>query len=84
MKIPPDAKKFLRVIGDNFHALRIGQKKEIETVAKAVKISSMLLEQIEKGQYDMELGLYVDLCYYYGEAPGDVVTENKFSKPPRT
>lgn len=79
-----DAKKWLQSVGANFHALRIAQQKEIKTVAKAVKISAALLEQIEKGQYDTELDLYVRLCSYYGAAPADVATENKFTKPPRT
>jgi DNA-binding XRE family transcriptional regulator len=84
MKKPPDAKKWIRSVGANFHALRIAQKKEIKTVAKAVKISDALLEQIEKGEYDMELDLYVRLCSYYGASARDVATENKFTKPPRT
>jgi DNA-binding XRE family transcriptional regulator len=84
MKKQPDAKKWIRSVGANFHALRVAQKKDIETVAKAVKISPALLEQIEKGQYDMELALYVELCYHYGASLRDVATENKFSKPPRS
>lgn len=83
MKKQPDAKKWIRSVGANFRALRVAQKKDIETVAEAVKISPALLKQIEKGQYDMELGLYVDLCCYFGVPLRDVATENKFSKPPR-
>jgi DNA-binding XRE family transcriptional regulator len=84
MKKQTDAKKWIRSIGANLHALRIAQEKEIKTVAKAVKISAALLERIEKGEYDMELDLYVRLCSHYGAAARDVATENKFTKPPRT
>jgi transcriptional regulator with XRE-family HTH domain len=78
MKEQPDLKKWLKIIGANFHGLRIAQKKQLKTVAKAVKISVALLEEIEKGQYDMELELYAQLCFYYGVSLSDVATENKF------
>lgn len=82
MKKQSDAKKWIRSVGANFHALRVAQKKDIETVAEAVKISPSLLKKIEKGQYDMELALYGALCYHYGVSLVDVATENKFGKPP--
>lgn len=81
MKIQAEAKKWLRSVGANFHALRITQEKDIETVAAAVKISTTLLKKIEKG-HDVDLLLYVDLCRYYGVSPRDVAIENKFVKPP--
>jgi hypothetical protein len=48
MKKQPDAKKWIRSVGANFHALRVAQKKDIITVAKAVKISAALLERLRK------------------------------------
>ncbi len=79
MKGQHDVKKWLQMIGANFHALRVTRKKEIKTVAKTVKISEALLERIEKGQYDMELELYAKLCAFYDVSLRDVLTENKFS-----
>jgi DNA-binding XRE family transcriptional regulator len=71
MKYRRDSKKFLRIIGDKFQSLRIVQKKELESVAKAVKISSALLVRIERGDYDMYLDLLVELCDHYEMAPHD-------------
>jgi transcriptional regulator with XRE-family HTH domain len=66
-----DAKKFLKAVGNKFHSLRKEQKKELESVAKAIKISSSLLVRIERGDYDMYLDLLFELCDYYEIAPHD-------------
>jgi DNA-binding XRE family transcriptional regulator len=71
MKHKRDSKEFLRVIGDKFHSLRIIQRKDLDTVAKAVKISPALLVRIERGDYDMYLDLLVELCDHYEIAPHD-------------
>ena len=71
MKRRRDAKRFLKAVGARFLSLRKNQKKEIEEVAKAVKISPALLVRIERGDYDMYLDLLFELCAYYDIAPYD-------------
>ena len=71
MKRTLDSKKFLKTVGARFHSLRKKHKKEIETVAEAVGISSGLLLRIEKGDYDMYLDLLFELCDYYEITPHD-------------
>jgi hypothetical protein len=71
MKNKTGGKKFLKAIGSKFHSLRSDQKKEIEIVAKAVKISPALLVRIERGDYDMYLDLLFVLCDYYDITPYD-------------
>lgn len=71
MKDQKDSKKFLKAIGSKFYALRTEQHKELDTVAKAVKISPELLKRIEEGKYDMHLDLLFELCEYYKITPYD-------------
>jgi len=66
-----DSKKFLKAVGNRFRLLRTEQKKEIDSVAKSIKISSGLLMRIERGDYDMFLDLLFELCDYYEIAPHD-------------
>lgn len=67
-----NAQKFLMALGKNLYSLRIGQKKDLDTVALAMQIKPKLLEQIEKGEHDCDLILFFDLCAHYGVKPGDV------------
>lgn len=71
MKHKRDSKKFLRAVGKKFHSLRTEQKKELDAVAKAIKIRSTLLMRIERGDYDMYLDLLFELCDFYEIAPHD-------------
>lgn len=75
MKRKPDSKKFLKAIGEKFHSLRIAQRREIDMVAKAVRISPALLVRIEKGDYDMYLDLFCELCDYYDIAPHEFFSD---------
>ena len=67
-----DAKKFLKAVGTRLHQLRIDQKIELETVAKAVGISHALLSRIEQGDYDMYLDLLFEICDYYDTTAREV------------
>jgi DNA-binding XRE family transcriptional regulator len=69
------AKKFLKKVGSNLCEIRIARKKAPETVAKAMKISTVLLEKIEKGEYDMDIILFLDFCQYYKISVGDVLPD---------
>jgi transcriptional regulator with XRE-family HTH domain len=75
----PDFKKFLETVGVNLYALRTEQDLEIETVAKAVKISSRLLRRIEKGEHNMRIESLSRLCGFYRVAPREIATEKKLS-----
>lgn len=66
-----DSRKFLKAVGKKFHQLRTQQKRELDSVAKAIKIRSSLLMRIERGDYDMYLDLLFELCDYYNIAPHD-------------
>lgn len=68
-------KKFLKTVGTNLHGLRIAKNKDIETVAKAMRITPALLEKIEKGEHDTDLILLLNLCRYYKTSVGDVLPE---------
>jgi len=63
------SRELLKAIGSKFHSLRRDQKKDIETVAKDLKISLALLMRIERGDYDMYLDLLFELCDYYDVTP---------------
>ena len=65
----------LRIIGDNLRQVRNAQKRSLQAVSRALKISQGRLEEIEKGEYDMELGLLIDLCRYYHVKAADIVSE---------
>jgi len=71
MKHRRDSKKFLKAIGTKFHSLRKQHKKELDAVAKDVKISSALLMRIERGDYDMYFDQLFELCGYYEITPHD-------------
>ena len=73
----PGFTKLLRTIGTNLHALRLAQDQKIEMVAKAVKVSSRLLQKIEKGEYNIEIETLDRLCVFYKVAVRDVVRERK-------
>jgi DNA-binding XRE family transcriptional regulator len=61
-----NAHKFLMALGKNLNSLRVGQRKDLNTVAAAMEITPKLLDQIEKGEHDCDLILFFDLCEYYG------------------
>jgi DNA-binding XRE family transcriptional regulator len=67
-----NAHKFLMGLGKNLSSVRIGQKKDLDTVAAALKITPKLLDQIEKGEHDCDLILFFDLCKYYGVKAGEM------------
>jgi hypothetical protein len=67
-----NAHKFLMALGKNLYSLRIGQKKDLDTVASALRITPQLLDEIEKGNHDCDLILFFDLCEYYGVKAGEV------------
>jgi hypothetical protein len=67
-----NAHKFLVALGKNLYSMRIGQKKDLHTVAAAVQITPELLDQIEKGQHDCDLILFINLCEYYGVKAGEM------------
>jgi transcriptional regulator with XRE-family HTH domain len=73
----PDFKKFLQTVGTNLHALRTEHDLKIETVAKAVKISSLLLRRIEKGEHNMRIESLGRLCRFYKVALRDITIEKK-------
>lgn len=75
MKHKRDSKKFLKAIGKKLHALRTEQKKELESVAMAIKIRPALLMRIERGDYDMYLDLLFELCEYYDITPHDFLKD---------
>ena len=75
-----DARKFLKAVGTRLQLLRKEQKKELETVAKAVGISHSLLSRIEDGDYDMYLDLLFELCDCYDTTPHEVFKDIENAK----
>lgn len=73
MKKRRGSKRFLKAVGARFRSLRKKQKKEIDNVAKAIGISSRLLQRIEDGEYDMYVDMFFELCDYYDVATHDFI-----------
>lgn len=71
-----DSKYWLEIVGNNLRHIRNAQKQSLQAVARALKISPGRLGAIEKGEYDMELWLLMELCDYYDVRPADVVRED--------
>ena len=72
---------FLKTIGNNVYALRTARNENLQTVAKAVKISPSKLNKIEKGLCPhCRLLSLVQLCKYYRINLSDVVTDRKKAK----
>jgi transcriptional regulator with XRE-family HTH domain len=64
-----ESKQFLKAVGNKLQSLREAQKKELEAVAKIIKISATLLIRIEQGDYDLPLDLLIALCKVYEITP---------------
>jgi transcriptional regulator with XRE-family HTH domain len=71
-----DVDKFMLAVGRNLYSLRIGQSKDLEAVADAMKISVQRLDKIECGELDYELPLFFDLCAFYNVSPASVFPDN--------
>lgn len=67
--------KFLKNIGKNLRAVRVAQKKEIQTVAHDIGIEPALLEKIENGDYNWDIELLGQLCRYYNVSVREFVRE---------
>jgi transcriptional regulator with XRE-family HTH domain len=78
MTINNRLKEFLKTVGMNLHAIRVAQKKDIKTVAKAMEIQPAMLDEIEKGECNWDVELIGRLCSYYNVTPADIATKNKF------
>lgn len=74
-------KKWLTIIGDNFHSLRINSNETIGTVARAVKVKNGTLYRVEAGLHMWDVQLISRLCAYFKVRPKDVATEGKFKLP---
>lgn len=66
-----ELKVFRNAIGSGFKKLRLSAGKSINDVSIAVGIQPTLLEQLERGEYDMPIVEYIDLCEYYNIKPAD-------------
>ena len=63
----------LKKVGDNLRKLRNDRGLSIDTVAKAVKLSPQLLQQLEEGTYpECTLETIFDLIDYFGVSGEDV------------
>jgi hypothetical protein len=60
-----DPKKLLKGVGSRFHSLRKNQDKELDIVARALRITPAVLMRIERGDYDIYPDLLSELCDYY-------------------
>lgn len=77
MKAPQkDSKQWLKMIGKNLKEIRTARNELIPDVSKKVKISPARLDTIEKGEYDMDLGEFAELCHHYRVQMADVVSED--------
>jgi transcriptional regulator with XRE-family HTH domain len=56
---------FLIHIGKKLKMLRLAGNIEIESASKALKISLKRLREIENGQRDVKLDLFVRICDFY-------------------
>lgn len=82
MEINHSFQKFLQTIGANLRKARMAKALDVETAAEAVRIPSSLLDQIEKGEYNMTIDLLDHLCQLYKIAPRDVATEKETQQTP--
>jgi transcriptional regulator with XRE-family HTH domain len=63
----------LKKVGENLRSIRTARDLDIETVAKAIKLSPQLLQRLEEGLYpDCKLNTLFDLIDYYG-IPGEAI-----------
>jgi DNA-binding XRE family transcriptional regulator len=60
-----DTKKLLKGVGTRLRSLRNDQEKELDTVARVVRIIPAALVRIERGDYDMCPDVLSKLCDYY-------------------
>lgn len=73
----------LKKVGTNLKRIRLHRNLDIESVAKAVKLTPQRLQQLEEGLYpDCRLKIIFDLIEYYGVTADEVFTRGK--KPPKT
>lgn len=63
----------LKRVGENLQRIRTNRDLTIDTVAKAIKLSPQLLQQLEEGQYpECRLETIFDLIEYYGVSGEEV------------
>lgn len=64
-----ELKVYKTAIGSGFKKLRLNAGKTIQEIAIAVDIHPTILENLERGEYDLLLEEYLDLCEYYNIKP---------------
>jgi hypothetical protein len=60
-----DTKNLLKGVGNKFRSLRTIQEKELDTVARALRITPAVLMRIERGDCNINPNLLSDLCGHY-------------------
>jgi DNA-binding XRE family transcriptional regulator len=65
VKTKRDTRKLLKGVGSKLHTLRKNQDKELDAVARVLRITPAVLIRIERGDYDMCPDLLSELCDYY-------------------
>jgi transcriptional regulator with XRE-family HTH domain len=59
-------RSFLIHIGKRLKSLRLAANMEIKSAAKSLSISAKRLEDIENGERNFRLDLFVKMCDFYG------------------
>lgn len=83
VKTKRDTKKLLKGVGSKLHSLRKSQNKELDTVARVLRVTPAVLVRIERGDSDMYPDLLSELCDHYDITLSDFFrdVEDNLDKP---